>query len=140
MSRGTWQGSGTWQTTGGSGPSGGLVLVVIVAAVLIGSGAASAIASALEVIAIITGAVIGLAVLGGIAWLVYRARPAPAPSDRPGRPLEARPVYQLPPDPRPELEESHKPAAIGPGREVPYHFHVSAAELAAIMRHHTEEK
>jgi hypothetical protein len=137
MPKGTWQGGGTWQTSGGGG---GLLPAVIIAAVLIGSGAASAAVSALEVIAIITGAVIGLAVLGGIAWLVYRARSAPARSDRPGRPITARPVYQLPPDPRPELEESHKPAAIGPGREVHYHFHVSAAELAAIVRNHTEEE
>jgi len=129
---------GTWQTTGGGG--GRVLAVVIVAALAIGSGAASAAVSALEVIAIVLGAVIALAVLGGVAWLVYRARSAPAPSDRPARPLEARPVYQLPPDPRPELEESHKPAAIGPGREVHYHFNVSAAELAAIMRHHAEEE
>src|SRR5439155_794610 len=114
MTRGTWQGGGTWQTSGGGG---GLVLVVvIIAALAIGSGAASAAVSALEVILIVLGAVIALAVLGGVAWLVYRTRSAPAPSDRPGRPLEARPVYKLPPDPRPELEESSKPA-IEPPRE-----------------------
>jgi hypothetical protein len=30
--------------------------------------------------------------------------------------------------------------AIGPGREIHLHLNVSAAELAAILRHHTEEK
>lgn len=117
------------------GPQGGgLVLAVIAAAVLIGSGAASAIASALVTLLIITGAVIVLAVAGVVALLVYRTR-----SERPGRPLGVRPVYELPPEPRPELSSGHKPAAIGPGREVHYHFHVSAAELAEIMRHHTGE-
>jgi len=124
---------GTWQTTGGSG--GGLALAIIAAAVLIGSGAVSAAASALVTIAIIVGAVIALAVLGGIAWLVYRARSAPAPSDRPGRPVAAPAAHQLPPEVRPQLEESSKPA-IGPPRETHLHFHVSAAELAAIMQQH----
>ncbi len=122
--------------THGPQGTGGLALaVVIIAALAIGSGAASAAVSALvTIVAIVTGCLVGLAVLGGIAWLVCRAR-----SDRPGATIAARPVYQLPPESRPELEESHKPAAIGPGREVHYHFHVSAAELAAIMRHAGEE-
>ena len=123
---------GTWQTTGSSGSS-GLVLAVIAAAVLIGSGAVSAIASALLTILIIVGVVIVLAVAGVVALLVYRTR-----SERPGRPIAARPVYELPPDSRPQLEESHKPA-IGPLRETHLHFHVSAAELAAIMQRYTED-
>lgn len=129
MPRGTWQGSGTWQTTGG----GGMVLAVIAAAVLIGSGAASAIASALVTVLIITASVVTAAVLGGIAWLVYRTR-----SERPGRPVTARPVYQLPPEVRPHLEESHKPA-IEPPREVHLHLNVTPDQLAAIMRHYTRE-
>ena len=127
---------GTWQTTGGSGGGGGLVLV-IVAVVLIGSGAASAAASAvaslLVTIAIILGALIGLAILGGVAWLVYRAR-----SDRPARPIAARLMYPVPPAARPELEGSDKPA-IGPAREVHLHLSVTPDQLAAIMRHHLEE-
>lgn len=135
---------GTWQTTDSGG--GGLVLIaVIVAAAVLGSGAASAAVSALEVIAIITGAVIALAILGVIAWLIYRARSAPARSDRPGARLTARPVSRIGSAAPPELSSGHKPAIgpprhenhfrdIGPGREVHYHFHVSAAELAAIMR------
>ena len=99
------------------GGGGGLVLAVIAAAVLLGSGAASAIASALVTILIIAAVVLVLAVAGGIAWLIYRAR-----QDRPGRPIAARPVYQLPPEARPRLEDSqsgHRAAA----REVHLHFH-----------------
>jgi hypothetical protein len=90
QSGGTWQGSGTCQTPGvggpgGGGPGGGLVLAVIAAVVLIGSGTASAVVSALVTMAII----IGLVVLGGIGWLVYRLR-----HDRARRPIAARQVYR----------------------------------------------
>ena len=77
-------------------PQGGGLVLVVIAAVLIGSGAASAVASAiaslLVTIAIVLGSIIGLAALGGIGWFVYRAR-----QDRAGRPIAARPVHQLPP-------------------------------------------
>ena len=123
---------GTWQTTS-SGPSGGLVLVpIIIVAALAGSGAASAIASTLVTILIIIGAVIALAVAGGIAWLIWRAR-----SGRPVAPIPARPVSPLPPISRPQLEEPSKPAA-GPAREVHLHLNVSPDQLAAIVRHYTE--
>ena len=129
---------GTWQTTDSGG--GGLVLIaVIAAAVLIGSGAASAAVSALVTIVIVIGCVLGLAVLGAVACLVYRGRSGPRRSDRPGRPIAALPVYQLPPESRPRLEETSKPA-IGPGREIHLHLNVTPDQLAAIMRHHTEEK
>lgn len=98
---------GTWQTTDG-GSSGGVIVAVIVALIVVGSGAASAMARALVTILIIIGSIIGLAVLGGIAWLIWRAR-----QDRPGRPIEARPVVQLPLNPRPQLEVSRK-SANGP--------------------------
>jgi hypothetical protein len=121
---------GTWQTTGSG--SGGLVLVVIAAVVLIGSGTASAAASALTsllvTIAIIIGSVIALAILGGIAWLVYRAR-----SDRPGRAIAAPVVSQLPPAGRPALEGSHNPA-IEPAREIHLHLHgLTPDQVAAIV-------
>jgi len=122
---------GTWQSTSGSG--GGLVLVVVIAALAIGSGAVSAAVSALVTIVIVIACVVGLAFLAGIGYLIWRAR-----SDRPGRPVAARPVYQLPPESRPRLEESSKPA-IEPPRETHLHFHVSAAELAAIMRRYDGE-
>jgi hypothetical protein len=133
MSRGTWQGGGTWQTSGGGG---GLVLAIIVAVVLIGSG--PAIASALVTVAIIVASVLVLAIIGVIAWLVHRERSGPARSDRPGRPITARPVCQVPPEVRPQLEEPHKPA-IEPPREIHLHLNVSPDQLAAILRHYTEE-
>ena len=112
MTRGTWQGGGTWQTSGGGG---GLLLAVIAAAVLIGSGAASAAVSALEVIAIITGAVIALAVARPASrWFVYRAR-----SDRPGRPIAAPPVYQLPPNRGPGWRKPPRRPSARPGDSSP---------------------
>ena len=93
--RGTWQGSGTWKTTGGGGG-----LVLIVALVLIGSGAASAIASAVVTLLIVIGAVIGAALLGGIGWLIYRAsQPRPQLSV----------AYRLPPVPAQRLEDPQRP-------------------------------
>jgi hypothetical protein len=117
---------GTWQTTDSGG--GGLVLVVIVAAVLVGSGAVSAIVHALVMILIIIGCTIGLAAVAGIAWLVHQAR-----QDRPGRPISAPPMYQVPPDPRPRLEGSHN-RAIEPAREIHLHLHgLTPDQLAAIV-------
>jgi hypothetical protein len=119
--------NGTWKTTGGG--SGGLVLV-LAAVILAGSGAASAAVSALVTILIITGSVIGAAVLGGIGWLVYRAR-----QDRPGRPIAARPIVQLPPAARPGLPEPCKPAIEAPRNELHLHFHgMSPAEAAEAIR------
>jgi hypothetical protein len=124
---------GTWQTTsgGGGGSGGGLVLAVIAAAVLLGSGAASAIASALVIVAIIVAVAVALAVAAGIALLVYRAR-----QDRPGQPIAARPVYQLAAEEvRPHLDASGRPA-IEPPREVHLSLTVTPDQLAAIMRYH----
>jgi hypothetical protein len=124
--RGTWQGSGTWKTTGGGG--GGLVLVVIVAALAIGSGAVSAAVSALVTVLIAAACITAAAVLTGIGVLIYRAR-----QDRPGRPIAAPGVYQLPPEPRPELPPSRR-AAIGPGRELHIHLHgLTPDQIAAIV-------
>jgi hypothetical protein len=124
---------GTWQTTDSGGGSGGVALAVIAAVVLIG-GAGSAIASALVTFAITAAAVITVAVLAAVAVLVYRAR-----QDRPGRPIAAPVVSRLPPVQRPRLEEPSKPAIGAPRREVHFHLNVSPGELAAIMRHYTEE-
>jgi uncharacterized membrane protein YccC len=123
---------GTWQTTG-SGGSGGVVLVLVAAAVLIGSGVLTAVVHALEVILVVAGAVIGLAVAAGIGVLIWRVR-----SDRPGRPISARVVSLQPPGPRPQLSEPSKPA-IEPAREVHLHLNVTPDELAAIVRHYTQE-
>jgi hypothetical protein len=83
---------GTWQTTS-SGPGGGLIVAIIVVLIVAGSGAASAIASAIVTILIIAAAVIALAVIGGIAVLVYRAR-----SDRPRRPIALTAMVRNPPE------------------------------------------
>lgn len=127
--RGTWQGSGTWQTTSGGGGGGGLaVVVVIVVAAVLGGGAASAIASALEVILIVIGSLIGLAVLGGIAWLVHRTR-----QDRPRRPIAAPVVYRLPPAEAPRLEAA-QPLALEPPREIHLHLHgLTPDQITAIV-------
>lgn len=134
MAKGTWQGSGTWKTTSGGG--GGLALVVIVAVVLIGSGAASAAASAvaslLVTLAIVLGALIGLAVLGGIGFLVWRAR-----QDRPGRPIAARLMYPypVPPAVAPHLEGAGRPAVEAPRNELHLHFHgMTPADAAEAIR------
>jgi hypothetical protein len=129
--RGTWQGSGTLQTTGGG--SGGPVLAVIVAAILIGSGAVAAIIRALEMILIILGCAAGLVVIMGIAWAVWQAR-----EDRWGRPIEARVVSLPAPDLRARLGEPYKPATE-PARELHLHLNVSPDQLAGILRHYTEE-
>ena len=109
MSRGTWQGSGTWQTTGGGG--GGLVLAVIAAAILVGSGAASAIASALVTVVVIVAVILVLAVVGVVALLVYRAR-----QNGPGRPTTARPIAQLPPKCGPDCRPGPSSSSRG-GRQ-----------------------
>jgi hypothetical protein len=123
---------GTWQTTGSSG-GGGLVLAVIVVAALVGSGALTAVLHALAVLLITAAVAICVTAVSIIALAAHRTR-----QDRPGAPIADRPVYRLPPEPRPQLEEPSKPA-IGPGRQVHLHLNVSAAELAAIMRHYGGE-
>ena len=80
-------------------------------------------------IVIVLGSVIGLAVLGGIGLLIHRTR-----SDRPGRPVSAPAIVQLPPESRPQLSPAHKPA-IEPPREIHVHVHVAdATQAAAIIR------
>jgi hypothetical protein len=85
-------------------------------------------------IAIVTASLAVLAVLGGVALLVYRTR-----QDRPGAVFTARPVPPAPPDRRPALSSGHK-QAIEPPREVHLHLNVSPDQLAAILRHHLEEE
>lgn len=126
MARGTWQGGGTWQTSGGSG---GLALAVIIAAIAIGSGAASAAASALVTIVIAVACVLGAAVLGAAAWLVHVAR-----RDRPGQLAAGHQAHELPGVPRPGLEAPGR-LALEPGRELHLHIHVAdPADAAAIIR------
>jgi pimeloyl-ACP methyl ester carboxylesterase len=72
--------------------------------------------------------------IGGIALLVYRPR-----RDRPGRPIPAPAMYQLPPAAPQDLEDPQRPA-IEPGREIHLHLNVSPGQLAVILRHHSKEK
>lgn len=113
---------GAWYTTSGGG--GGLGLAVIIAAVL----AASAITRALEVVLIILGSIIALAVTGGITWLVYPAR-----QDRPRRPIAARAVSREESAARPQQDEPRN-RAIGRARELHLHVHgLTPEQIAAIV-------
>jgi hypothetical protein len=112
------------QTSGG----GGAVLLVVVALLAGGHGALVSPALAEAIIAL--AAVVTTAVIGGIAWLVYRTR-----QNRPGEPLSARLVSRVPPDPLPRLENPYKPALEQP-RELHLHFHGADPEqIAEILRH-----
>jgi hypothetical protein len=71
-----------------------------------------------------------------IAWLVYRVR-----QDHPGRPIAARPVYQLSPERRPRLEAPQRPALEPPRNELHLHFHgMNPTEVAEAIRHSTKER
>ena len=103
---------------------------------LIGSGVSSAITGTLAAVLVVIACTIGLAVLGGIAWLVYRVR-----QDHPGRPIAARPVYQLSPGRRPRLEAPQRPALEPPRNELHLHFHgMNPTEVAEAIRHSTKER
>lgn len=104
MARGTWQGSGTWQTAGGGrGPVVAVVAAVIFAAVVaakpvahavsaVGRVVAEVLTAALYVAASLAGvavlAGVGLAVRGVVRWQARRAvsRAAPAVPSWPDRP------------------------------------------------------
>jgi hypothetical protein len=123
---------GTWQTTGSSGLSGGVILAVIAAVWLIGSGALSAIVHAIAVVLIIFGCTIAVAVLGLVAALIMRTR-----SDRLTAPISGRVVPSVPPEPAPQLTEPYKPAAIEPTtrNELHLHFHgMTRAEVGDAIR------
>ena len=129
MARGTWQGGGTWQTSGGGG---GLVLAVIAAAVLIGSGAVSAAVHLLVAILIALGCVIGAAVLGALAWLVHRAR-SDRPVRRPAAPIWTARPDALPPRTREPLTDSPRPELAAPALHI--HFHgLPDEERAHVIR------
>ncbi len=112
---------GTWQTT--SGGSGGAAIAVIVALVLIGSGALTAIMHALAVLLIAAAIAVPVTAVSLIALAAIRTR-----SDRRGRPDGPVWVSREPPGLRPRLEVPHKPA-IEPPRElgapeVHHHLHL----------------
>jgi hypothetical protein len=118
--RGTWEGSGTWQTS--SGVRLRHVAGIVVALLLLGSG--TAIATAVLVMLIAAGAVVLLCVAGLAVWLVRRAcRGYAAP-----QPCIVQPyaVHQLGAPERPALEQP---------RELHLHLHgLGPEQVAAILR------
>lgn len=123
---------GTWQTTSGGS---GLGVAVIVALVLIGSGAVTAIVHALAVLLIAAAVAIPVTAVRVIALAAQRTR-----SERPGRPDGPAWVSREPPGMRPQLEVPRK-AAIEPSRElgtpeVHHHLHLhglTSEQIAAIV-------
>ncbi len=113
---------GTWTTTSDR-PAGHLVLLAVIAAALLGSGTAAAVATAIVTIVIITGALLGLAVIGLAALVVYRIR----------REHQAAPPVLLR-----QLSGTAAPALEPPGpRELHNHWHFHGTEpeqLAEIIR------
>jgi len=124
---------GTWQTT--SSGSGGLGVAVIVALVLIGSGALTAIMHALAVLLIAAAVAVPVTAVSIIAMAANRTR-----SERPGRPDGPVWVSREPSGMRPRLEVPHKPAIEPPRQlaapEVHHHLHLhglTPEQIAAIV-------
>ena len=71
MARGTWQGSGTWQT---GGPDPGVIVAVLIAVLLLG-GSGAAVASAVASLLVIAAVVVGVLVLtaAAVLFFVWRA-------------------------------------------------------------------
>lgn len=113
--RGTWQGSGTWQTSGGGG---GLVALAVVAVVIAAVLHAiwHTIVEAAEIAALVVVSAIGAAVLAGVAYAVLRIR-ARMLEQRAREPITVRSVVV-------------KPGAE-PGGQVP---HYAAPALSAPVR------
>jgi hypothetical protein len=63
---------GEWYTTTSGGSGGRLIAAVVL--VLLGSGAGARLSAALVAVLIALAVMLALAVVGGVAWLVYRAR------------------------------------------------------------------
>ena len=128
--RGTWQGSGTWQT---SGPDFGSVVVLVVAGACVVV-AASVVAWILAWLWAVLLVLAACAVLTAVIVLrlkrwsdrqaaaVFAAREPPR--------LRAEPVAEVPRVERPAIE---------PPREIHLHLNVTPDQLAAIVRHHLEE-
>jgi hypothetical protein len=121
---------GVWYTTGGSGARG--VLIIVGTLLLLGSGAAAELATAVLAVLIALAVIVVLAVAAGVVFLVYRAR------------REVRPQYRAEvvsgPGIRQQLADP-VPAAIDPSAahelHQHYHFHgVDEDRVAEILRRH----
>ncbi len=123
MARGTWSGSGTWQSSGG----GAGIAVAVLVLLAIGSGAASAVASALAVILIVVAVVLVLAVTV-VVVVLWRRTSAPAWTPVPAvredrRTLTATAAPQVTQATAPPVIQNH------------LHIHVAdAAQAAALIR------
>lgn len=119
MARGTWQGSGTWQTTS----SGGGVAVVVIAVIVLGSGAMTAALSALAVVIVAVAAVIALAVatFAVILWRKYRRQESAVVAQLQAS-REARAIERVS---RPQVVASQAPAIE---QHVHYHVHVGEGQ------------
>ena len=123
---------GVWYTTGGSGAGRGL-LIVLGVLVLLGSGAAAELATAVLAVLIALAVLVVLTVGGAVAFLVYRAR-------REVRPPHYRTEVVPAPGIRQQLADP-APAAIDPPapREQHWHYHfhgVDEDRVAEILRRH----
>ena len=121
--------------THGTDGVGGLAVVVI-AALLLGSGVASAVAHAIVTIMIVLGCTVALTAAGCIAWIIWQLR-----QDRPRQAMAAPAVVQLPPATAQRLEAA-QPLAIEPPRnELHLHFHgMTPAEAAEAIRQAGERR
>jgi hypothetical protein len=118
---------GTWQTTGTVGGGGGLVVAAVLVLLVIGSGTAARLSSALVAVLITLAAVVALIVVGGVGWLVYRAR-----QEWPGV------IYRAPqvPEIRQQLTDLRPPAIAAPvPRELHLHLHeLTPGQIATLLR------
>jgi hypothetical protein len=132
MARGTWQGSGTWQTGGGPDLT-ALIPVAVVAGVAY---------VVIQVIAALIWWIVGfvaVVVVAAVVLVVCRVRRGR--HARRAGPVAAPVVYQVPAPAPPRLEAS-QPHAIEPARnELHLHFHgMTAAEAAEAIRRASEAR
>ena len=117
---------GDWYTTSGDGAGGRGLLIAAVVLVLLGSGAAARLSSALVAVLIALAVEVTLIVAAGAAWLVYRAR-----HERPAVTYRAEPLTR-----NPGADTLQAPTIEPPvPREVHLHLHGATPEqIAEIAR------
>jgi hypothetical protein len=118
-------------THGHSGGGLGTVVLVILAAALLGPAIAAAVAELLHLLVIVIAAVAGAGLVAAGAWRL-----------RSGRQDTARVLYRVTPaPPRPSPLPSQPRPAIEAPRQVHLHFHgTDPAEVAAIIRQQQEDQ
>ena len=131
--KGTWQGSGTWQTSGGGG---GLVALVVVLAISVAVLHAiwHAIVDAAEITALVVVSAIGAGALAGVTYAALRIR-AYVLEQRARRPISVR-AEVVDVFPHPDSAPIAAPRAL----ESPaVRLHPDQlAELAEILRRHEQ--